>query len=300
MYLKTLIIWLPLLASLANYVPLTKYHWVFELNREFFFFYLCHHVLVLLFLWGRWRSRWLASILALSLTICYGFTLRLPPLFPELFKAEGTQLTLRVVSSSEIEAANKKDAKPKYDYEIGLLVGGKDKNRGKILIEGQREFSELPNLDPGVGVRVGRIRTAAGDITLAIVNIDVPLNKKGIYERKVMLRRINSVFRHPFLKSNGPRIVRKKARLNFGKAPILLIGNFGASPFTWDVQQFWHEDNFEVTPLRWSAALGIPGKPRLFLANRGIKGIVIDSLKDRVIVSIPPGSLDQLQEESTK
>jgi hypothetical protein len=300
MYLKTIIIWLPLLASLANYVPLTKYHWVFELNREFFFFYLCHHVLVLLFLWGRWRSKWVASLLALSLTFCYGFTLRLPPLFPELFKAEGTQLALRVFPSNDKDIAQTKPTKDHYDYEIGLVFGGEGSNRGNIFIEGQREFTELPNLDPGIGVRVGRIRTVAGDITLAIVNIDVPLNKKGIYERKVMLRRINSVFRHPFLKSDGPRIIRKKARLNFDKEPILLLGNFGASPFTWDVQQFWHEDNFEVTPLRWSAALGIPGKPRLFLANRGVKGIVIDSLKDQVIVSIPPDSLTQLGSETSR
>ncbi len=284
MNVKIVFLWLPLIGSLANFVPLTKYHWIFEFNREFFFFYLCHHLLSLLFLWGRWGKNKIPSLLALLLGALYIYSIKLPPLFPGLFKAEGTQISLQSIPAG----LQVKPREPQYDYEIDLVANGAGKERGNIHIQGKRNFIELSELDPGVGIRVGQIRTAAGDITLAIVNIDVPWSKKGIFDRKVLLRRLNSIFRHPYLKTQGPKIVKKKARLNFASNQIIIVGNFGAASFTWDIQQFWQEDNFEVTPLRWSAALGLPGSSRLFLASRGVKGLVIDALKDQILMSIPP------------
>ncbi len=268
--MAAVLLWLPLFGSLANFVPLTKYHWLFEFNREIFFLYFIHHLLAIVYLAREWRSKKLSLTVFLFLLGIYSFALRVPQF--SALTGRGTQLNFSVLDPKDLKNSNAL----RYEFEAAIGDGGghgaDGPNEELIYFNGTGSFKELNDFNPGAGVRLFKILTSAGPVTLVILNISTPHDKHRIYDRKVILRRINSLFRHPPTELMGP---------------VLIIGNFGAGPLTWDFQQFWQEDNFKLIPLDWSSGLGLPSSEHIYFAYRGMKGIRLGQKSDGIIIELP-------------
>ena len=264
--MAALLLWLPLLGSLANFIPLTKYHWLFEFNREIFFIYLVHHLIAIIWLFRGWRSKKLPLFFLVLLLGTYSFAVRLPQ-FTEL-AGKGTQVYFSALKPGQLFQSSSS----RYDFEIAIGEGALEDSNDQIYLAGAGTFLELSDYKPGVGVRLFKIDTSVGPVTVVVLNIATPHDKHRIYDRKVILRRINSLFRHPPAELVGP---------------VVIVGNFGAGPLTWDFQQFWQEDNFKMFPLDWSAGLGLPSSEHLYFASRGIKGIRLAQAAEGVTIEFP-------------
>lgn len=271
-----MLLWLPLLGSLANFLPLTKYHWVFEFNREIFFFYLIHHLFAVVYLLKTWRSNRLVLSIFFVLILIYSFAIRVPDFTKSV--GAGTQIHFSVFDSTQLQ----KPALPRMHFEIGIGNGDKSQDGPQIYFQGIGNFLELSDYNPGEGARIFKIETTAGPLTLVALNISTPYDKHSIYDRKVILRRINSLFRHPAAELLGP---------------VIIVGNFGAGPLTWDFQQFWQEDNFKMIPLDWGSGLGLPSPQHLYFAYRGIRGINLVPEHGGILIEVPKGKPETVSKD---
>lgn len=242
--MRALFLWIPLALSLANFVPVTKFHWILEANRELFFIYLLHHVA------------------ALAILILHK---------PKLYKLISIIFTLLICSYCSVFSLPRLDLGEESDVLITLNEPTSEDLDG-IKISPETAFKELVDLDPGGMVRIGKITIKDRSIVLVVVNIKTPWSKFDIYQRKVLLRRLGSIFRHPPEEVAGS---------------VLMLGNFGAGPFIWDYQQFWREDDFEMIPLNLTSGLGLPSSAHWFLARRGAGDLLVkkEGQNFRIMVS---------------
>jgi hypothetical protein len=238
-----LLFWIPLALSLSNFVPVTKFHWIFEANRELFFFYLLHHLVAIGLLISRKYKHYKITSMLLALPVSSYLSVVSLPLF------DSGEVSDVVITLSEPTEADPD----------GIQISPIDK------------FVELPDLDPGNMVRIGKVTVNSKSVVLVVVNIKTPWSKFNIFERKVLLRRIGSIFRHPPHEDSGP---------------ALLVGNFGAGPLSWDFQQFWREDDFEMIPLSLDSGLGLPSLSHWFLARRGVADLLVKKEGQTLRISI--------------
>lgn len=191
-------------------------HWAFELNKEFCTLYLLHHILGLVYLISREKfkeRKGLSGIFAV-LVVQYLAVLLGPISFEH--KNDFT-------NPAQIQVDYKSQSEP-------------------IILSNNLKFDPLPDLSPGSGVIVGKLSGLEKTLTLVVLDVDYPWTAEGIYRRKVILKRLNNLFRHENALLDGPTII---------------IGEVSTGPYTWDYKQFFKEGMFRPLPLTLSMRLGL-------------------------------------------
>lgn len=196
-------------------------HWAFELNKEFCTFYLLHHVLALLYLLStrKFKSLKLVSSCLALLSINY-FTI------------------LASLPQTSIGA--------KYPESLKIGINYANLAEPNITVTDDFKFEPLPDFNPGAGVLIGKLSRklngSSKSLTLVAINANYPWTAEGIYRRKVTLKRLNNLFRH------------KQERLD---ESVIIVGDIGTGPFTWDYRQFFKEGPFTPIQLSLLARFGL-------------------------------------------
>lgn len=230
-------------------------HIIFELNRELSLYYLFFHLLAVLlgfFILSKKSKLFIFEIYALLFLLIFGYSRILYPFFSPDHKisTESNLSKFKLVYGRLSEDENQNlwlyDATYDQNPELIALSGSVnqvskrllDKNHfpffivqtGKdgsgVALYSKNEFFQDLELDFGERVLVvNSQRNGSENLKIILMNIQISWDQDETYEKKITLKRMASYFRQH-------------------QENVILLGNFGTTPFTWDYQQFQNEGQF--------------------------------------------------------
>jgi len=231
--IRIFFVYLPLLCSLATSSPLTKMHLLLELNREYSSYYLVHHFIVLALLVYLPVEKALKGALAFVCAILiakYSMQMEWDAL---LIKSKDSHANLEITllySQKELTSCKDHFAESRTGNMIYVSSDAK--------IQTTLPFREVQEFESNASARVYEVTlNPEKKFTFAAVNTDFPWDSDNIYLRKVILKRLASLFRHDL-------------------TPVIIAGDIGTGPFSWDYRQFKEEGSFALYPLTKAFALG--------------------------------------------
>lgn len=257
--LTLFLIFIPATLAALNFLPLTKVHWIFELNREFSFHYLILNIIAIFLtplIVGRGSTvKKLNIILALIAVIITSVGNLIPFYYPfydpikikeQSQGGESYSLLYGTYANSDKEDIwlfnTTFDRAPTFVAIRGLSATNQERLIARNVypfyvseaVDSENAiglYSQLPltiekSIDPGEGVLIVSV-AAESSSGLYLVFVDLPdeWSKDQIFQRKILLRRLASYFRQ-------------------NKHNVIIFGNFSTTPFTWDYQQFQKQGDF--------------------------------------------------------